>query len=97
MRRNSINLLALLLGTAVGIVAGLLFAPDKGANARKVLSYKIKNYAEKLQALMHVLVHTKVTMPSQAKAAGQQVVEETIRQAEQLLQMVNELTVQLEK
>lgn len=49
MRRNSISIITLLLGTTVGVVGGILFAPTKGTNVRKALSYKVKSYVEKLQ------------------------------------------------
>lgn len=35
MDNNNSNLLSFLLGTAVGIGLGILFAPDKGTNTRK--------------------------------------------------------------
>ncbi|HAN49525.1 MAG TPA: gas vesicle protein, partial [Amoebophilaceae bacterium] len=47
MRRNSISIITLFLGAVVGFVGGILLAPSSGNNVRKVLSYKIKNYAEK--------------------------------------------------
>jgi gas vesicle protein len=97
MRRKSISIIALLLGAAVGVVGGVLFAPARGTNVRSVLSYKIKSYIEKLQELIKALSNTKTAASSQAKAAGQEVIDETISKAKQLLQDANELAVQLEK
>lgn len=97
MRRNSISIITLLLGAAVGFVGGVLFFPASGNNVRKVLSYKIKNYVEKLQELIKALSHTKVAVSSQAKVAGQEVIDKTISRAKQLLQDANELAAQLEQ
>ncbi len=97
MRRNSISIITLFLGAVVGFVGGILLAPSSGNNVRKVLSYKIKNYAEKLQELIKTLSYTKVAASSQAKAAGQEVIDETISRAKQLLQEANELAAQLEQ
>jgi gas vesicle protein len=97
MRRNSISVITLLLGTAVGFVGGILFAPSSGTNVRKMLSYRVKSYAEKLQELIKTLAHTKSAVSSQAKAAGQEVIDETISKAKQLLQDANELAAQLEQ
>jgi gas vesicle protein len=97
MRRNSISIVTLFLGAAVGFVGGMLFAPISGNNVRKVLSYKVRSYAEKLQELIKTLSNTKVAVSSQAKAAGQEVIDETISRAKQLLLDANELASQLEQ
>ena len=96
MRKNSTSIITLLLGTVVGFLGGILFAPSSGVHIRKVLIYRVKNYAEKLQELVYALSHTKVAISSQAKAAGQEVIDETISKAKQLLQDANELAAQLE-
>ncbi|MHA7877706.1 MAG: YtxH domain-containing protein [Bacteroidota bacterium] len=96
MRKNSISISTLLLGAIVGLVGGVLFAPSSGTNVRKVLSYRVKNYIAKLQELVQALSHTKAVVSSQAKDAGQEVVDETIDKAKQLLKDANELAAQLE-
>ena len=96
MRRKSISIIYLLLGATLGLVGGILFAPASGTNVRQVLSYKVKNYIEKLQELIKALSYTKAAVSSQAKAAGQEVIDETISKAKQLLQDANELAAQLE-
>lgn len=97
MRKKSASIVALLLGVAVGVIGGVLFAPSRGTNVRSVLSYKIKSYIEKLQELVKALSYTRTAVSSQAKAAGQEVIDETISKAKQLLQDANELAAQLEK
>jgi len=96
MRKKSIGIIPFLAGAASGIVVGMLFAPASGISVRKVLSYRVKNYVEKLQELIKALSYTKSAVSSQAKAAGQEVIDETISKAEQLLRDVNELAAQLE-
>ena len=96
MRKNSVSIFALLLGTVVGATLTLLFARTKGEEVRSTLSYRVKNYVEKLQELIKVLSHTKTAASSQAKAAGQEVIEGTIQKAKRLLQDANELAAQLD-
>jgi gas vesicle protein len=97
MRRNSISIFTFFLGTGVGILAGILFAPARGTNVRKALSYKVKHSIEKLQDLIKTLSHTQAAASSQAKAAGQELIEETIGKAKLLLKEANELAAQLEQ
>ncbi len=96
MRKNSIRVTTLLLGTVVGIVGGMLLAPSSGNDARKVLGYKVRNYLARLQELIQTLSYTKAVVSSQAKAASQEVIDATISKAQQLLQDANELAAQLE-
>jgi gas vesicle protein len=97
MRKKSMSIVALFLGAAVGIIGGVLFAPARGTSVRSVLSYKIRSYIEKLQDLVKTLSYTKTAVSSQAKATGQEVIDETIIKAKQLLQEANELAAQLEE
>lgn len=97
MRRNSLNIIALLVGTAVGVVGGILFAPTRGSNVRKMFGYRVRSYAVKLQGLIQSLSHTKATVSSQAKDASQEVIDETISRAQKLLQDANELAAQLDQ
>lgn len=97
MRRKSANLLLLLLGTCLGFVGGILFAPSRGTHVRKTLSYKVRSCMERLQELIRTLSRNKATGSSQAKAAGQEVIEETIVRANKLLKEVNDLAARLEQ
>lgn len=101
MRKNSVSIVALFLGTVVGTVvgtvAGILLAPTRGTNVRKVLSYRIKSYVERLQELVKALAHTKTAVSSQAQVEGREVVDDTIHKAERLLQDAKALATQLEQ
>ena len=96
MRKNSGTLLCLLLGATAGILSGLLFAPASGDNVRKLLTYRVKRYAERLQELIKALAGSNAN-PSQAKAASQEVINETIQKAQQLLADANDLTEMIEQ
>ena len=96
MRKSSASLLAFILGTTIGAIATLLLAPTRGVDVRSVLSYRVKNYVDRLQDLIKVLARTKAVASTQAKAAGQEVIDETIQKAKQLLKDANDLVAQLD-
>jgi len=96
MRRNSFSLMTLLLGMAMGMVGGMLFAPTPGVHTRKRLSYKIKNYSEKLRALIKTLASAQQGVSNQAKLASQEIIDQTIQKAQQLLEEADALAAQLE-
>lgn len=55
MSNKSDNLLAFIIGAAVGAVAGVLLAPDSGANTRKKIKDKMTDLKEKgAEQLEHV-------------------------------------------
>ena len=47
MSNKTDNLLAFVVGAAIGAVAGILLAPDSGANTRKKLKSKLEDLKEK--------------------------------------------------
>lgn len=49
-------ILGLLAGVAVGALAGILLAPDKGSVTRKNISKRSTGYADKLEALFNDFV-----------------------------------------
>lgn len=95
MRKNSTGFFTFILGIVTGAIAALLFAPTRGVDVRSTLSYRVKSYTEKLQDLIKILSHTKNASPSQAKTAGQEVIDETIQKAKRLLKDANDLAAQL--
>jgi gas vesicle protein len=49
MNNNGKILVALAAGIAVGAVAGILFAPDKGSETRRKINEKGKKFAEEFK------------------------------------------------
>jgi len=97
MRKNSASITALLVGIALGVLGGILFAPAGGASVRNTLTYQLKKTKTKLQKLIQVLalLRAKGIVTSQAKVAGQEVVDKTVQKAQKLLAEVNALAAQL--
>ena len=94
MRKKSASITALLIGAALGILGGILFAPSRGVSARDTLTYQLKRLKEKLQELIKELslVSTKTMVTSKAKVAGQEVIDKTVQKAQKLLAEINELS-----
>jgi gas vesicle protein len=97
MSRKLETIIALTFGALLGVIGGMLFSPCSGSNVRRTISYRSKHFIEKVQELVRALAHTKTVVASQAKVAGNEVVEETITKAKQLLREANELAAQLEQ
>jgi gas vesicle protein len=51
MKTYSKVLLALGGGLAAGVLAGILYAPDKGTNTRKKISETAKDYADRMKTM----------------------------------------------
>lgn len=98
MRKYSANITTFLLGAVLGILGGILFAPTEGTSTRDLLTYQLKRLKVKLQAFIKelVLASTKTPVASEAKIAGQEIVDKTVQKAQKLLVAVNELSSQLE-
>jgi gas vesicle protein len=67
--------LGVLAGVALGAVAGILLAPDKGAATRKNIADKSTDYAKKLhksfKSFIDELTEKFVTMTDEAEAVAQ--------------------------
>ncbi len=50
--------LGVLAGVAVGAIAGILFAPDKGSNTRKKISDKGEDYLDEIKNKFDVFLET---------------------------------------
>ncbi|MDX5346379.1 MAG: YtxH domain-containing protein [Hymenobacteraceae bacterium] len=95
MSKTTNTLLAFVSGAAVGAVAGILFAPDKGRETRDKLSYKLEKYRDMLADLTEQLVAGRDMAPSAAKTEGQKVIQEAKSKAEKLLGDVDSLINQI--
>ncbi|RAU84175.1 YtxH domain-containing protein [Pontibacter arcticus] len=85
MSKKTTTLLAFVSGAAVGAVAGLLFAPEKGRETRSWLSYRLEKYRDTLSDLAEQLVASRDNMPSTAKSEGQRVIQDAKDKADKLL------------
>ena len=90
------NTIVLLAGAILGVVGGMLLAPYRGSSLRKMLSYRFRRHVKHLQELIKSLSYTQRIEASQAKTAGQEVIDKTISKAKQLLKEANELAMQIE-
>ena len=96
MSKKSGALLSFLSGAALGVVLGILYAPDKGINTREKLTFKLGKYRDVLEQFISDLVEGKETpLTSEAKSQGAKVVSEAKNKAERLLEDVDELLSQI--
>ena len=89
--RKSNSLLAFILGAAAGATLGVLFSPDKGANTRSRLSYKLDKYKVLLEDLLEDLINGAEVPVSQAKTKSEKVITDAREKAEKLLEDVDSL------
>jgi gas vesicle protein len=67
--------LGFLAGAAVGAIAGILFAPDKGASTRKKILKKGEDLGASLKESFNDFVDSAKSMYSSAKDEGEEAVE----------------------
>jgi gas vesicle protein len=97
MSKKSNSLFSFLLGAAIGSTLGVLFAPDKGLNTRKKLSYNLDKYKIALEAIIERLITASEKPTNPAKSRGEKVENDTKEKAEELLADVDELIGQIKK
>ncbi len=86
---------SLLLGIAIGGVLGIMFAPDKGANTRDRLTYRLDKYKKHLEELLDELSASTEKLENEAKSEGEKIVSDAKEKAERLLDDVNGLISQI--
>ncbi|MDX5438625.1 MAG: YtxH domain-containing protein [Pontibacter sp.] len=91
MSKKNNTLLAFVSGAAVGAVAGILFAPEKGRETRYWLSYRLEKYRDTLSDLLEQLIAKGDGLPTTAKSEGQRVIQDAKEKAEKLLGDVDSL------
>lgn len=92
---NGTGLLSFVTGVAIGALAGVLFAPDKGKNTRDKLSYQLDKYKEQLEEMIEELTDGKEPIISGAKSDGEKVVADAVKHAQQLMNEVEALKKQV--
>jgi gas vesicle protein len=96
MSKKGSPLFAFITGAAVGVLLGVLYAPDKGSATREKLSFRLDKYKQMLEQFLDDLVEGKDTpLTSEAKSQGQKVVSEAKNKAERLLGDIDELLEQI--
>jgi gas vesicle protein len=95
MSKNSDSLIAFLAGAATGAALGILFAPDKGKNTRDKLSFHLEKYKEKIMEILDEIGEQEEGVPSQARAEGERIINETKQKAGTLLDDLEQLITQI--
>lgn len=97
MAKHTNGFFTLLAGTALGVTLGVLLTPDRGSELRRTLTYQMKKYRTRLQALMKDLMRTRTAEGNAAQHASQVVIEEALEKAGQLLVDMEALTKELDQ
>ncbi len=97
MAKSTNTLITFLSGASVGVLVGILFAPDKGSNTRDKLTFLLDKYKGQLEGLLDDLIAGEGEAESFAKNQGKKVIDDTKLKAEKLLEDVDELIGQIKK
>lgn len=96
MNKGTVGFLSLLTGATVGLLVGVLFAPDKGSNTRGRVSYNLFRFKASLEDLLKELQSEELP-ESAAKSEGERVISDAKLKAEELLRDVETLIGQIKK
>jgi len=72
---NSKAVLGFLAGAAIGAIAGILFAPDKGSSTRKRILKKGEDMGDSLKESFNEFVDSAKGLYSSAKEEGEEAIE----------------------
>lgn len=92
MKKRESILLGFLVGTVAGMSLGILYAPEKGTQIRRRLSYRLDKYRNVLAGLLDQLVENKEKFVSTAKVEEKKRKEEMIEKAEKLMTEIDDLS-----
>ncbi|TAE00469.1 MAG: YtxH domain-containing protein [Bacteroidetes bacterium] len=97
MKRLIDILVGFIAGACTGILLGTLYAPDKGNQTRKRLTYKLDKYRNILKDVLEEAVKKDKNLQpnSEAKQEGQKVIDDATEKAEQLLGEVGQIIEQI--
>ncbi|MCS6967202.1 MAG: YtxH domain-containing protein [Cytophagales bacterium] len=97
MNKSTSALLGFIAGAATGIALGVLFAPDKGTSTRDKLSYQLEKYLDVLKELIDKLSQKEEEPVNKAKADGQRVVGDIVKQAEKIYSDLTDLETRIKQ
>ncbi len=86
-----------LTGLGIGLLTGVLYAPDKGENTRRRLTYQLDKYKKILEDYIKDISKDKNKETNPLQSESKKATEETIRQAEDLIKQVEDLTSKVKK
>ncbi len=96
MNKGTIGVLSLITGAGLGLLFGVLFAPDKGSNTRGRVSYNLYRFKSSLEDILRELQAE--DMPdSYARSESERVITDAKVKAEELLKDVETLIGQIKK
>ena len=97
MSRFSQSFFSFLFGAFLGGLGALLIAPESGPHTRRKLSFIADRYLLFIQQLIYSLLYSNSGVDSEAKQAGDSVLERAKEQAEELLSDVDSLIDRIKK
>lgn len=98
MNKGTIGILSLIMGGALGLAFGVLFAPDKGSNTRGRVSYNLYRFKSALEDILNELQAEEEEFPdSTARSESERVITDAKVKAEELLRDVETLIGQIKK
>ncbi|NTV31231.1 YtxH domain-containing protein [candidate division WWE3 bacterium] len=83
-------LVGAILGVAVGSVTGLLLAPKKGQDTRKILKKRFETYGNKVNKSIQELSDKGVTLPEEAIKMGKNLLDAAENKLEQVVSAVEQ-------
>ena len=90
MSKTNKFLLGTFIGSCIGMIIGLIYAPQKGEKTRREVIYHINSYITELKNILDYTKSRKNT-PSEAKQRGIDIISQAKEKALQLEKEINTL------